>query len=172
MTFTTLTFLLFLVVVFSLYWLVPTLKAQNRLLLVAGYVFYGWWDWRFCGLMLLSSVADYLFALGLAQGFGARTRKMIVAGSCVFNLSLLGFFKYFNFFADSLRGMMHTLGWQVDFVTLHVILPIGISFYTFQSMSYIADGLSHLRLPVSPTRRRPHRTRQPSPAPGAQSPAV
>lgn len=149
MTFTTLTFCVFLAVTFSVYWLLGERKRQNHFLLVASYFFYGWWDWRFCGLMLLSSVADYAFALGLEVSDLPRRRKLVVAASCVFNLTLLGFFKYFNFFAESAQYLLQLLGWRPDIVTLRVILPVGISFYTFQSMSYIIDVY---RKEIKPTR--------------------
>jgi D-alanyl-lipoteichoic acid acyltransferase DltB (MBOAT superfamily) len=139
MIFTTLTFMLFLALVFAVYWAVKDTRQQNICLLVAGYVFYGWWDYRFCALMLASSVADYSFGRALARSEQAGVRKSILAGSCLFNLALLGFFKYFNFFAESLSEVFQTLGWQLDVPTVRVILPVGISFYTFQSMSYVID---------------------------------
>ena len=149
MTFTTLTFGIFLVITFGVYWWLRSWQAQNRFLLVASYFFYGWWDWRFCGLMLLSSVADYGFALALDRTDPWRRRKLVVAASCVFNLTLLGFFKYFNFFAESARELAQAMHWHMDMVTLQVILPVGISFYTFQSMSYIIDVY---RKEIAPTR--------------------
>jgi alginate O-acetyltransferase complex protein AlgI len=91
--FTTLTFLGFLTVVFALYWWLESPARQNPLLLVAGYVFYGWWDYRFCALMLASSLADYGFGFLLGRSERANIRRLILAGSCLFNLGLLGFFK-------------------------------------------------------------------------------
>jgi D-alanyl-lipoteichoic acid acyltransferase DltB (MBOAT superfamily) len=99
--------------------------------------------------MFASSVADYGFALALEKTKTKNRRKLIVAASCVFNLSLLGFFKYFNFFSESARAFCEMLGWHADLVTINVILPVGISFYTFQSMSYLIDVY---RGQIQPTR--------------------
>ena len=139
MTFTSVSFLVFLVVVFSLYWAVGGRTVQNRLLLAAGVVFYGWWDWRFCGLMLLSGLGDWGLGLLVSATERPTARKVLVGMSVAVNLALLGFFKYFNFFQENLTGVLGSLGWRVDPWTLQVILPVGISFYTFQSMGYIID---------------------------------
>lgn len=145
MLFNSLTFIVFFVTVYALYLaLRRRLTAQNALLLIASYFFYGYWDWRFLSLILISTIADY--ALGLAisnapakNGPGQRRRKLLVAASATINLSLLGFFKYFNFFADSLVDLLSLVGMSADPVTLRVVLPVGISFYTFQTMSYTID---------------------------------
>jgi len=151
MTFTTLTFLVFLTIVFALYWSIPSRRGQNLALIVAGYVFYGWWDWRFCSLLLATSLVDFWAGRALERTEDAWRRQMLLTTALTANLSLLGFFKYFNFFADSFRTTMGTLGWRVDPVTLRIVLPVGISFYTFQSMSYSIDiyrrrfrGTAHL----------------------------
>ncbi|MGH7786480.1 MAG: MBOAT family O-acyltransferase [Candidatus Binatia bacterium] len=151
MTFTTITFLIFLTIVFSVYWSLRSPRSQNALLIVASYVFYGWWDWRFCGLMLAASLVDFWAGHALERTDDPRRRRLVLAAALTFNLSMLGVFKYFNFFADSLRVAAGTLGWQIDPVTLRVILPVGISFYTFQTMSYSIDiywrrmrGTNHL----------------------------
>src|SRR5690349_4589688 len=102
MIFTTLTYLIFLAGVFGLYWGLQRNTPQKVLLLICGYVFYGWWDYRFCSLMLASSVADYTFGRLLARTDEVRLRRAILVASCTFNLGLLGFFKYANFFVDSL----------------------------------------------------------------------
>ncbi len=140
MTFTTLTFVVFLVVVFALYWLVERPALQNLLLVVASYFFYGWWDYRFCGLMFLSSTIDYAVGLGLERlrGFPKR-RHLLLVGSVAANLGLLGFFKYFNFFVENLQRVLAALGWTISPMTLRLVLPVGISFYTFQSLSYVLD---------------------------------
>ncbi|WP_308991971.1 MBOAT family O-acyltransferase [Mariniflexile litorale] len=142
MLFNSLEFFIFLPIVFSLYWFVfkKHLKAQNVLILVASYVFYGLWDWRFLSLILLSTIVDYFVALKI-DGLEEKTkRKSWLWVSVVFNLSLLGFFKYYNFFVDSWVDMVALSGYHVQSTwTLQVILPVGISFYTFQTMSYSFD---------------------------------
>jgi alginate O-acetyltransferase complex protein AlgI len=138
MSFTTLTFILFLLVVFTVYWAIPSRRGQNVLLVLASYFFYGWWDWRFCGLMLISSLVDYIVCLYMENGSAVRRKRLLII-SIISNLSLLGFFKYYNFFVDSARGFLGALGWSAPFPTLEIILPAGISFYTFQTMSYTID---------------------------------
>lgn len=139
MTFTTLTFLIFLTVFFALYWSLRQRRIQNGLIVVASYVFYGWWDWRFCLLMLAASLLDFAVGLGLDRVKAPGKRKALLTLGLSGNLAMLGFFKYFNFFADSLRAAASSVGWQFDTVTLQVVLPVGISFYTFQTMSYSID---------------------------------
>ena len=139
MTFTTLTFILFLVVVFVLYWSLRQRAVQNVLLVLASYVFYGWWDWRFCGLMLASSLLDYWVGLGLDRSRRSGVRRGLLTVAMVGNLGLLGFFKYFNFFAGNLAVAAASIGWKLDLPTLQLVLPVGISFYTFQTMSYSID---------------------------------
>ena len=138
MVFNSLHFLWFFVVVYALYRLLPH-RAQNWLLLVASYYFYASWDWRFLGLLLASTIVDYSCGRLIEASPGPRRRKTLLCLSLGFNLTLLGFFKYFNFFADNLHGLFGALGWQLDFVTLRVVLPVGISFYTFVTMSYVID---------------------------------
>ena len=138
MVFNSLHFVWFFLVVYAAYRVLPH-RAQNWLLLVASYYFYAAWDWRFLGLLIASTIVDYSCARILAGTSAPAARRAILAVSLAFNLTLLGFFKYFNFFADSLHGVFGALGWQVDFVTLHVLLPVGISFYTFVTMSYVID---------------------------------
>lgn len=138
MTFTTFTFVLFLTLVCGVYWMLGR-RAQNLLLLVSSYFFYGWWDYRFCALMLISSVVDYWVAIGLDH-FGRRsTRRWLLGVSLGVNLGMLGFFKYVNFFAENLTQLLGSLGWQTDPLLLEVVLPVGISFYTFQTLSYTLD---------------------------------
>src|SRR5262245_35912722 len=139
MTFTTITFLGFLSIVFPLYWSLQSVRAQNLFLTVAGYVFYGWWDWRFCGLLLVSSLVDFWAGHALERSDDRRRRWRILTAALSTNLAILGVFKYFNFFADSLSTAAGTFGWHLSWVTLRVVLPVGISFYTFQSMSYSID---------------------------------
>lgn len=139
MTFTSLSYLLFLPTVLLLYWALRSRRAQNILLLVASYIFYGWWDYRFCLLILLSSVVDYTVGRLLEKQESVRVRKLLVATSCVISLGILGFFKYYNFFAASLGYALGQVGITVHPETLNIILPAGVSFYTFQTMSYSID---------------------------------
>ena len=149
MLFNSYIFALFLPTVLAVYYLLPW-RRQNHWLLVCSYVFYGWWDWRFLSLILLSTVID--FTAGAMIGRcddrpGVRKAGLIV--SIAANLGILGFFKYFNFFADSLAALLGVIGWRVDAVTLQFVLPVGISFYTFQTMSYTIDVY---RRQMAPTR--------------------
>jgi D-alanyl-lipoteichoic acid acyltransferase DltB (MBOAT superfamily) len=138
MVFNSLHFLWFFVVVYALYRVLPH-RAQNWLLLVASYYFYAAWDWRFLGLLLASTMVDYSCARLIERTSEVRRRRWLLVLSLAFNLTLLGFFKYFNFFADNLHTVFGALGWRLDFVTLRVLLPVGISFYTFVTMSYVID---------------------------------
>lgn len=139
MTFTTLTFLIFFVWVFAIYWSLRNRMAQNVLLVIVSYIFYGWWDWRFCWLMLASSLLDYVVGIALERGEVPWKRKAILSVGLSGNLAMLGFFKYFNFFAGNLQAFGAQLGWHFDPITVNVVLPVGISFYTFQTMSYSID---------------------------------
>jgi alginate O-acetyltransferase complex protein AlgI len=138
MVFNSLHFVWFFILVYAAYRVLPH-RAQNWLLLVASYYFYASWDWRFLGLLIASTVVDFSCGLALERSRSPRARRALLCASLGFNLTLLGFFKYFNFFADNLHAIFGSLGWQVDFVTLRVLLPIGISFYTFVTMSYVID---------------------------------
>lgn len=139
MIFTTLTYLFFLLGIFAVYWFLPR-RAQNLLLLVASYVFYGYWDWRFLGLIMISTLVDYACARLIVGSDTPRARKTYITISVLFNLGLLGFFKYFNFFIDSANTLLMSIGLiDVPQITLEIILPVGISFYTFQTMSYTID---------------------------------
>ena len=148
MVFNSLHFIWFFLVVYALYRVLPH-RAQNWLLLVASYYFYAAWDWRFLGLLLASTVVDFTCGLLMGRPASPPRRRLLLCLSLGFNLTLLGFFKYFNFFADNLHTMFGALGWQLDFVTLRVLLPIGISFYTFVTMSYVIDVY---RREIAPTR--------------------
>ncbi len=142
MLFNSLEFFVFLPVVFLLYWFVvhKNLKLQNFLVLVASYVFYGWWDYRFLSLIALSTVVDYFIGIGIHESDNKKIRKRLLFLSALFNLGLLGFFKYYNFFVDSWIDLLASIGYTVESTwTLKVILPVGISFYTFQTMSYSID---------------------------------
>ena len=138
MVFNSLHFVWFFLIVYGAYRVLPH-RAQNWLLLAASYYFHAAWDWRFLGLLVASTLVDFTCALVLDRSHSPSKRRALLCLSLGFNLTLLGFFKYFNFFADNLRTLFTTAGWQVDFVTLHVLLPVGISFYTFVTMSYVID---------------------------------
>ncbi len=148
MVFNSLQFVWFFLVVYAAYRLLPH-RAQNWLLLVASYYFYAAWDWRFLGLLIASTLVDFTCGLLLARTDSRTRRRTLLSLSLGFNLTLLGFFKYFNFFADNLHTMFGAFGWQLDFVTLRVLLPVGISFYTFVTMSYVIDVY---RREIPPTR--------------------
>ena len=138
MLFNTWEFALFLPLVLAAYYALNH-RAQNILLLAASYVFYGWWDYRFVALLGFSTVFDYYLALKIDDAEDDRPRKRLLVLSCISNLTLLGFFKYFNFFSDSFAELAASMGITLDVPTLRIILPVGISFYTFQSLSYTID---------------------------------
>lgn len=141
MIFNSIEFCYFLPIVFILYWVLNSrgLKYQNIFLLAASYFFYGYWDWRFLGLIVLSTIIDYLLGLKLKSTKEGNRRKIIVALSVVMNLGLLGFFKYYNFFIDSFNDSFIFFGSNFQIDTLDIVLPVGISFYTFQTLSYTID---------------------------------
>jgi len=142
MLFNSIEFLLFLPIVFIVYWFVfnKILKGQNLLILVSSYVFYGWWDYRFLSLIFLSTIIDYLIGLNIPKQDSEKKQKLLLWCSVLFNLSVLGFFKYYNFFVDSWINLFSSVGYEIKSVwTLNIILPVGISFYTFQTMSYTID---------------------------------
>jgi alginate O-acetyltransferase complex protein AlgI len=131
-------FVVFFLLVYAAYRVLPH-RQQNWLLLISSYYFYGSWDWRFLGLLLASTVIDFFCGLYIASRPNPRQRKIALLVSLGFNLSMLGFFKYFNFFAGNFQAVLQTLGFRADYVTLQIVLPIGISFYTFITMSYVID---------------------------------
>lgn len=146
MLFNSFSFLLFLPVIFLLYWFVfKPLKWQNLLVVVASYVFYGWWDWRFLILIAFTTLCSYISGLLIEHFEGKRqSQKWVSATNIILNLAILGVFKYYNFFADSFDSLIFcTLGKHLDWPTLNVILPVGISFYTFQALSYSIDVYRH-----------------------------
>ena len=143
MLFNSIEFLLFLPAVFFLYWSFFSSKPlhQNILIIIASYVFYGWWDWRFLILILASTIVDFFVGQQIFkfQGQQKKSRYWLWA-SIAFNVGLLGFFKYYNFFVDSFIDMFLRMGYEMKSTwTLNIILPVGISFYTFQTMSYSFD---------------------------------
>ena len=143
--------MIFLPVVFLLYWFVfKQLRWQNLLILVASYVFYGWWDWRFLILIVITSLSSFASGLLIKHYDGnRRAQRAVSAANIVLNLGILATFKYFNFFAGSLQAVLSAVGVMVDWPTLNIILPVGISFYTFQALSYSIDVYARR---IEPTR--------------------
>ncbi|MCF8381632.1 MAG: MBOAT family protein [Bacteroidales bacterium] len=139
----------FLIVLIAYFSFKKSYKIQNVLLLIASYVFYGYWDWRFLFLIAFSTLVDYFVGMALDKEDRESKRKLLLLFSVFVNLSLLGFFKYFNFFVDSFTDVLNMLGFQGNTVSLKIILPVGISFYTFQTMSYTIDIF---RRKLKPTR--------------------
>ena len=138
MLFDTPVFFIFLTIVVACYWLLGWRK-QNVFLLFASYFFYGWWDWRFLSLIVVSTLVDFYCAKNIASSSNPVRRKTLLTISVVLNLGFLGFFKYFNFFADSLSTAMSAAGFPISITFLRILLPPGISFYTFQALAYIVD---------------------------------
>jgi len=140
MLFNSLEFVVFFITVFVLYWgLSNNYKQQNVLLLLSSYVFYGWWDWRFLSLILISSVIDFIIGGKIYATDSKQKKKRWLVLSLISNLGILSFFKYYNFFVDSFTDFVGLFGWQPNDLTLNIILPVGISFYTFQTLSYTID---------------------------------
>lgn len=141
MLFNSFSFLVFLPIVFSLYWVLArrSIKLQNLLLLIASYYFYSCWSKKFLLLLIFSTALDYFSGLKIESAKSQHIRRIYLWISVGINLGLLCVLKYFNFFADSFSDFASTLGFNVDAVTLNVILPVGISFYTFHGLSYILD---------------------------------
>ena len=151
MLFNSLDFAIFLPIVFVLYWFVTDkrLHWQNLLIVVVSYVFYGWWDWRFLSLLFFSSSVDYWVGLVLEREQSPRKRKLYLWASLGTNLALLMFFKYYNFFVDNFVTAFTFFGINISARSLNIILPVGLSFYTFQSMSY---GIDVYRRKLKPTK--------------------
>ncbi|NAS30150.1 MBOAT family protein [Flavobacteriaceae bacterium R38] len=141
MIFNSLEFFIFLPIVFFLYWFVfgKRLKTQNFLIVIASYIFYGWWDWRFLSLILFSTIVDYTIGISLKKNKKLIIRKSLLWISIIVNLGFLGFFKYYNFFLESFVTSFTFFGGEIKANTLNIILPVGISFYTFQTLSYTID---------------------------------
>lgn len=142
MLFNSFSFLIFLPIVFLLYWFVfKPLKWQNFFVVVASYIFYGWWDWRFLILIAFTSACSFISGIQIEKYDGNRkAQKWISASNIIVNLLILCIFKYYNFFIDSLDSLVaNTFDSHLDWPTLKVILPVGISFYTFQALSYSID---------------------------------
>jgi alginate O-acetyltransferase complex protein AlgI len=141
MLFNSIDFAIFLPIVFALYWFVANknLKLQNFLIVAASYFFYGWWDWRFLSLILFSTIIDYTIGQKLRVEENETKRKVLLWSSILLNLGFLGFFKYYNFFLDNFITAFSFFGTEINANSLNFILPVGISFYTFQTLSYTID---------------------------------
>lgn len=139
MLFNSFTFLIFLALVLPVFYLLRKRKSKNSFLLTASYVFYGWWDWRFCLLLAFSTCVDYYIGKKIFAERNPRIRKNLLLASLFINLSILGFFKYFNFFTDSFQHLLSPFNIHLDYLHVNIILPVGISFYTFQTLSYTID---------------------------------
>lgn len=138
MLFNSFIFLFFLAIILPIYYILPR-KWRSVHLLIVSYIFYGYWDWRFCSLLALSTVVDFIIGKQLFAAKSLRTKKLLLWTSMSVNLGILGFFKYFNFFVGSFENMIAGFGGNLDYLHLNIILPVGISFYTFQTMSYTID---------------------------------
>jgi alginate O-acetyltransferase complex protein AlgI len=138
MSFTTPVFLIFLLIVWWIYWQLPR-RGQNILIVCASFVFYGWWDWRFLALLITTTGIDYAAALAMGHEKDRPHRRKWLLLSLITNLGVLGFFKYFNFFTQQFAHLLGALGLSANPVLLQLILPLGISFYTFQALSYTID---------------------------------
>lgn len=141
MLFNSLDFAIFLPIVFFLYWFIfnRNLRLQNLLLVVSSYVFYGWWDWRFLSLIVFSTVVDYFISIGIKSSTNEKARFKLLWVSIIVNIGLLATFKYYNFFLDNFVKAFLYFGIEFKASSLKVILPVGISFYTFQTLSYTID---------------------------------
>jgi D-alanyl-lipoteichoic acid acyltransferase DltB (MBOAT superfamily) len=141
MLFNSIDFIIFLPIVFFIYWFITNknLRLQNVFIVIASYIFYGWWDWRFLFLLFISTAMDYFIGIGLLNTQNVNRRKILLFLSILTNLGLLGFFKYYNFFIDNFIRAFTLFGMEFTSQHLNIILPIGISFYTFQTLSYSID---------------------------------
>ncbi|WP_431243032.1 MBOAT family O-acyltransferase [Flavobacterium sp. P21] len=141
MFFNSLAFVIFLPIVFFLYWFIfnKTKSSQNALLIIASYYFYSCWDWRFLFLLVFSTFLDYYTGIQIEKGKSENNRKFWFWLSIIVNLGFLGIFKYYNFFATSFADLFNSVGFKASPILLKVILPVGISFYTFHGLSYVID---------------------------------
>lgn len=140
MLFPTLTFGIFFVLVLSFAWALDRENGQRKLLLLAAsYIFYGWWDWRFCALLAFSSIANWVFGRIIGAMPASPLRALVIMLAIAVNLGILGFFKYYGFFIENVGEALAMIGWERDLFLMQIILPVGISFYTFQGISYIID---------------------------------
>lgn len=148
MLFNSFIFLIYFTALIPIYYFAPK-KAKAPLLLFSSYFFYGYWDWRFCVLLGFTTLIDYFVSRAMSAAHEDAARKRLLYVSLGANISILGFFKYFNFFIDSFSALISNFGMELDFLHLNVILPVGISFYTFKSVSYILDVYYRRSEPVT-----------------------
>lgn len=141
MLFNSIDFAIFLPIVFAVYWFCVNrnLKVQNFLIVVASYYFYGCWNWKFLALIVFSTLLDYSIGITLGKEQNKKKRKLLLWLSIIINLGFLGLFKYFNFFIDNFKTVFSFFGHNIDSLAIDIILPVGISFYTFQTLSYTID---------------------------------
>lgn len=142
MVFNSVTFLIFFIAFYFIYWFLnnkSSIQKRNVFVLLASYFFYGYWDWRFLSLIFISSLVDYVLGLKISQAYNLFSKKLYLAGSIATNMGILGFFKYFNFFIESFEQLFSLFSVPVQMSTLQIILPVGVSFYSFQTLSYTID---------------------------------
>jgi alginate O-acetyltransferase complex protein AlgI len=142
MLFNSFEFIVFIFLFFGIYWTISksfSITVRNIFILGASYVFYGWWDWRYLILIVLSSFLDYFIGNKIQSALSQKRKKLLLAISLSFNLGLLMYFKYVNFFIENFIELMNSFGFQANISSLNIILPVGISFYTFQTLSYSID---------------------------------
>ena len=141
MLFNSIEFAIFFPIIFILYFLFfnNNIRYRNLFIICISYFFYAMWDWRFLSLIIISSIADYLIGFKIYDSKDEKTRRGFLLLSVIINIGILGFFKYFNFFTDSLLSLFELFGWTYSYRRLNIILPVGISFYTFQTLSYTLD---------------------------------
>lgn len=151
MLFNSFEYLVFLPTVFLLYWsLSKSFKLQNLFILIVSYLFYGWWDWRFLLLMAFTTLCSFLSGIFLEKAENKRLiQKLISASNIILNLVILGIFKYYNFFGENFTVLCNALGFETHWTTVNILLPVGISFYTFQALSYTIDVYQHKIKPTS-----------------------
>lgn len=145
MAFQTLEYLIFFSLVFILYWTLCRKHKdyQNGLIVVASLVYYGWCDWRFLGLLFITALSTFLSGLWMDNTNDVRKRKFLLIGTVLINIGILFFFKYFNFFIETFVDAFLLMGMSINVTTLHLLLPVGISFYTFTALSYSIDVYLH-----------------------------
>jgi D-alanyl-lipoteichoic acid acyltransferase DltB (MBOAT superfamily) len=151
MLFPTITFAVFFFVVFVANWLLmPFPRRWRWFMLGASYFFYGFWNWRFVGLLIISSIANQAFAVNIQRSSDPRARRWLLAGAVATNLGLLGYFKYYGFFVESVNTVLETMGVGASLPLVQITLPVGISFFTFQALSYVIDIYREKLAPAPP----------------------
>lgn len=151
MFFNSIEFAIFLPLVFAIYWALSAkgIKIQNLFIVIVSYIFYGWWDWRFLILIFFSTLTDYLIGLKLSEEQNSKYRLRLLWSSIIINLGLLGFFKYAGFFVENFKTAFTFFGFNFEHQSLNIILPVGISFYTFQTLSYTIDVYKRRLVPTN-----------------------